>query len=134
VSYVLDTNVVAALMRPEERILQRLERMGRDAVTVPQPVFAEIEFGVRRLPRSKRRRLLEGRLALVREELSPAAWTDDVSAAFGDIKAALQRRGEPIEDFDIAIAAHAFAQGATLVTWNDKHMSRIPGIMLEDWS
>jgi tRNA(fMet)-specific endonuclease VapC len=39
-----------------------------------------------------------------------------------------------IEDFDAAIAAHALAGGATLVTSNGRHMTGIPGLRVEDWS
>jgi tRNA(fMet)-specific endonuclease VapC len=57
-----------------------------------------------------------------------------VSQAYGRIKAALERRGTRIEDFDAAIAAHALALGATLVTANRIHMARVPGLRLEDWT
>jgi len=50
------------------------------------------------------------------------------------VKAALERRGERIEDFDVAIAAHALAHGATLVTANRKHMARVAGLAVEDWA
>lgn len=53
---------------------------------------------------------------------------------YGRIKATLERRGSPIEDFDAAIAAHALALGATLVTANLDHMTRVPGLRVEDWS
>jgi predicted transcriptional regulator len=42
--------------------------------------------------------------------------------------------GKRIEDFDAAIAAHALALGATLVTVNLGHMTRFPGLRVEDWS
>ena len=77
---------------------------------------------------------LQGRFELVCLEIARAEWTDQVSHAYGRIKAALERRGERIEDFDAAIAAHALALGATLVTANLGHMQRVPGLTVEDWS
>jgi len=56
-----------------------------------------------------------------------------VSMAFGEIKARLERKGRPIEDFDAAIAAHAVANAATLVSANVKHMAGVPDLLLEDW-
>ena len=41
---------------------------------------------------------------------------------------------ERIEDFDAAVAAHAVAMGCVLVTANVKHMMRVPGLEIEDWS
>ena len=57
-----------------------------------------------------------------------------MSEAFGRIKAALERSGKPIDDFDVAIAAHAVVEGASLVTFNTRHMERVPALSLEDWS
>ena len=132
--YVLDTNAVSALMKGEAAVIRRLEQVARSEVAVPQPVFAEIAYGIQRLPRSKRRDALQGRFDLVRSEIAGALWSDVVSDAFGSIKATLERRGERIEDFDVAVAAHAVAVGAVLVTANVKHMVRIAGVELEDWS
>jgi tRNA(fMet)-specific endonuclease VapC len=101
---------------------------------VPQPVLAEIAYGIERLPRSKRRDGLRARFQLVCSELRRAPWTDAVSEHFGAVKAALERKGRRIEDFDAAIAAHALAAGAVLVTAHRDHLERVPGLRLEDWS
>lgn len=132
--YVLDTNTVSALMKGAPRVVDRLQLVDRAQLVVPQPVLAEIVYGIERLPRSKRRTNLHARFELVCLEIARAEWTDKVSQAFGHIKAALERRGERIENFDAAIAAHALALEATLVTANVEHMRRVPGLTIEDWS
>jgi len=48
------------------------------------------------------------------------------------IHAALKRRGTPIGDVDILIAATAIARDLTLVS-HDSDMLRVPGLKLEDW-
>jgi len=134
VRYVLDTNAVSALMKGDTRVVGRLQAAMRGDVAVPQPVIAEITYGIDRLPRSKRRQALQERFDLVRTELARVAWTDAVSERFGTIKATLERRGTRIEDFDAAIAAHALAEGAVLVTANLDDMARVPGLKIEDWA
>ena len=74
--YVLDTNAVSALMKGDERFIARLRKLDRADVGVPQPVFAEIAYGIERLPKSKRRNALQERLDLLRAELARVAWTD----------------------------------------------------------
>jgi predicted nucleic acid-binding protein len=130
---VLDTNTVAEVMRGDERVRERLLAHPRGAVTLPQPVVAEIEYGLARLPASRRRTALAGRWSVISRELRRIEWTDAVSARFGTIKAELERRGRPIDDFDVAIAAHAIAFEAVLVTHNLTHFERIPGLRVEDW-
>jgi tRNA(fMet)-specific endonuclease VapC len=103
-------------------------------VGIPQPVIAEIAYGLQRLARSKRKDALASRFELLKSEIRRVAWSDEVSEAFGVIKAALERKGERIEDFDAAVAAHALFDGGVLVTANLRHMTRVPGIEIEDWS
>jgi tRNA(fMet)-specific endonuclease VapC len=134
VKYVLDTNAVSALMRADRAAIKRLKSVGRADVAVPQPVVAEIAYGLARLPKSKKRTALEARWTFFAAELPRAAWTEEVSARFGELKATLEKRGRRIADFDAAIAAHALARGATLVTADARHMERIDGLAVEDWS
>ncbi len=132
--YYLDTNAVSALMKGDPELLHRLEQVEKTAVAIPQPVIAEIEYGIERLPNSKRRDALRERFELIKAEIARVEWSDSVSAAFGQIRAALEKKGQPIEDFDAAIAAHALADDATLVTGNLAHMTRVPKLRVEDWS
>jgi tRNA(fMet)-specific endonuclease VapC len=131
--YILDTNAVSALMKGEPNVLGRLKRVAPADVSMPQPVAAEIAYGIQRLPRSKRREALVSRFELLKTEIQRTAWSDEVSVAFGNIKATLERKGTRIEDFDAAVAAHAAVVGAVLVTANLKHMLRVPGLEIEDW-
>ncbi|MBM3750866.1 MAG: type II toxin-antitoxin system VapC family toxin [Acidimicrobiia bacterium] len=131
--YVLDTNVVSALMRGDLAAVSRLGTVAPSDVVIPQPVLTEIAYGLERLPVSKRKRALQARFDLVRGQIGRAEWTDEVSTAFGRIKAMLERRGQRIEDFDAAIAAHALAASATLVSGNVGQMSRVSGLLVENW-
>jgi tRNA(fMet)-specific endonuclease VapC len=133
VKYVLDTNIVSELMANNKRVHERLSRLAPKQVSIPQPVLAEIAFGVERLAESKRKDLLREEFEAIRNEIPQLVWSRKVTDAFAEVKAALEQSGRLIEDFDIAIAAHARAQGAVLVTASSKHMERIPNLKLEDW-
>ncbi len=132
--YVLDTNVISSLMKGEPNVIERLKGVARNDVCMPQPVVAEIAYGIQRLGRSRRKDALALRFELLKAEIQRVGWSDAVSEAFGTIKAALERKGERIEDFDAAVAAHAASLGCILVTANVKHMMRVPGLDIEDWS
>ncbi len=45
----------------------------------------------------------------------------------------LRAQGTPLPDADLIIAASSMSAGATLVTRNRKHFSRIPGMLVEYW-
>ena len=131
--YVLDTNTLSFAMAGEPSVCEQLLSRSRTDVLLPQPVISEIEYGLARLPKSKRKDRLRARFQVFLDEMQRAAWTDEISQAFGQTKADLDRRGARIEDFDVAVAAHALALGATLVTDNLAHMQRVPNLRLENW-
>ena len=59
---------------------------------------------------------------------------DEASArVYGSLKAQLELAGQPLEDLDLEIASIALAQDVPLVTHNQRHFSRVPGLRLEDW-
>ena len=83
--------------------------------------------------RSARASRLRRHFDLFREELVRVSWTDDVSRAFGRIKSDLERKGARLEDFDVAVAAHAVAARATLVTDDVDPMGRVSGLRVANW-
>ncbi|MEN3068723.1 PIN domain-containing protein [Uliginosibacterium sediminicola] len=52
---------------------------------------------------------------------------------YGSIRATLERLGQPIGVNDLHIAAHARAQGLTLVSNKLRQFERVPGLLTENW-
>ena len=52
---------------------------------------------------------------------------------YARLRVQLERKGEPIDDFDLLIAATALTEDLTLVTHNLKHFERIEKLRTEDW-
>jgi tRNA(fMet)-specific endonuclease VapC len=121
-------------MRGDEKVTHRLLQHRRVEVALAQPVVAEIEYGLSRLVKSRRKQTLVTRWQLISGELGRVEWTDKVSSSFGQIKASLEKQGRIIEDLDIAVAAHAIAYGAVLITSNTKHFERIQRLQHQDWA
>ena len=61
------------------------------------------------------------------------AFNDEAALIFGQIRADLQRQGQPIGPYDIQIAAIALVNDLTLVTHNTREFSRVNGLKLADW-
>ncbi len=132
--YMLDTNIMSCLMEPPEKARrlccqERLDALrGRIAISVI--VHAEIFAGLEKNPSPRKERRLRELMEDVQVEyLRPDLWFSDLYAC---ILARLERCGEPLEQFDVAIAAHAMALGATLVS-NDRGFERVEGLKLENW-
>jgi tRNA(fMet)-specific endonuclease VapC len=132
---VLDTTAVSAAMRNEPAMVEFLKARKPGEVAVVPPVVAEIEYGIQRLePGSRKRTLLSDRRTKLFAAIRVLDWIPQASVRFGGIKAALERTGQLIDDFDIAVAAIALAHGAGVITANLPHFARIEGLRSRHWS
>jgi len=128
---LLDTNICIYIIntKPPD-VLARFHRHRLGDIGVSSVVAAELAFGVAKSGSARNRQALEMFLAPL--EILPfdaaAGWV------YGDLRADLERRGEPIGSLDALIAAHALSQQAVLVTNNVREFARVPGLQLENWA
>jgi tRNA(fMet)-specific endonuclease VapC len=57
-----------------------------------------------------------------------------VMETFAGLKVDLERAGQRLDDFDLIIASTALVLNYRLVTNNEKHFKRIPGLHIENWA
>ncbi|MBN1101783.1 MAG: type II toxin-antitoxin system VapC family toxin [Deltaproteobacteria bacterium] len=132
--YVLDTSALSAGMRRDEALSDffKAHQLG-DIFTAP-PAVAEIHYGIERLDHSSRKYLLlksEADRLLAIIKVLP--WTSEASQHFGVIKSDLEKTGQLIDDFDIAIGAIAMAHQCTVLTANLSHFKRITNLQSIFW-
>ena len=65
--------------------------------------------------------------------LAVLAYDDKAAWQYGNIRATLEKIGQPIGVNDLHIAAHARSNGLTLVTNNLREFEKVPGLLLENW-
>lgn len=128
--YLLDTNILSALARePQGRIYQALSERLPDTACTSIVVASEIRFGLQRGASDRVRQQMETLLAAV--DILPLEAPAD--AHYGEIRAHLEKLGQPIGANDLLIAAHARALGLVMVTHNLREFQRVPGLLVEDW-
>lgn len=134
--YLLDTSVVSVpmLKRPDPQVLQRLDVDGAECA-IAAPVWHELTYGCRRLPRGNRRSALEAYLRDVVRTSFPILPYDEAAAEWhGEERARLESLGRPAPFVDGQIAAIAHVHGLVLVTGNHQDFDRFKGLILENWS
>lgn len=131
---MLDTNICSFIMREQpEEVIRRLEQavLRNHRIVVSAITYAEMRFGAIGKKTSPRHmQLVEAFCARLDAVLS---WDRAAVDATTEIKAALAAAGTPIGHNDTAIAGHAIAARAILVTNNSREFERVPGLQLEDW-
>ena len=131
--FMLDTNILIFTIRhPDSACAKRLaDHVGRD-VCISVVTYAELVYGVENSSDPARNgealnRFLAG--------IGILDFDMDAGTHYGKILAELRRKhlDKQNQDRDKMIAAHARANGYTLVTDNTKDFSDIDGLSLENW-
>ena len=128
--FLLDTNVCVGYLRGDARVVRRLTAEDIVSCAISVITVAELTYGAE-LARDPvaAATLVRGFVAPLQEyPLAP------VIPEYARQKARLRRSGQIIEDFDLLIGATAVVYGLTLVTNNTKHLARLDGIALADWT
>ena len=101
-----------------------------DALAMSVVTLGELQHGAEKSQaRDKALAVLQQLQAAI--QVMPLAPT--AGAHYGQIRAALERAGQPIGNNDLWIAAHARAEGWVLVTNNEREFCRVPGLAVESW-
>ncbi|ESN53151.1 hypothetical protein L362_00048 [Enterobacter sp. MGH 16] len=129
---MLDTNISSFIMREQpEALLKRLEQavLHGNRIVVSAITWSEISFAARAAG-PVTQQLAEAFCARL-DAILP--WDRTAVDATTEIELALRLAGTPIGPNDTAIAGHAIAAGAVLVTNNTREFARVPGLVVEDW-
>ena len=129
--YMLDTDTCIHLIkhRPQQ-LMNRFDRMPVGDIGISSITLAELEYGVAKSSRPDRNR------AALRGFVTPleiAAFGKAATAAYGRIRALLEKKGLTIGSMDLLIAAHAVSERAQLVTNNEVEFRRVPGLRVDNW-
>jgi tRNA(fMet)-specific endonuclease VapC len=130
VRYALDTNILVYFFKGMGNVARRLLSVPPADIGIPAIVLFEIEFGIAKSTAPRKRR------AQLREFASLVAtipFGHNEARTAATIRAGLEKSGRPIGPYDLLIAASALANNAVLVTHNQRELSRIPDLKLEDW-
>ena len=128
--FVLDTNTLIYYFKGIGRVAEHLLSHSPQEIGIPALVLYELEVGLAKsMQPEKRQQQLAQMLDVV--AILPFGAAEAREAA--QIRAALERAGEPIGPYDVLIAATALAKGSILVTHNVREFGRVTGLQIEDW-
>ena len=128
--YMLDTNLCIRVLR--DRPIQVRERFNQEAdgLCISTIVLTELLHGAVKSARPEHHRREVERFAGRLEVLAFDAAAADHAA---DIRADLERRGQPIGGYDVLIAGHARSRGLIVITGNLSEFGRVDGLRCDDW-
>lgn len=131
---MLDTNICSFIMREQPEAVRKrleLEVLRGNRIVISAITYQEMRFGATGPKASPRHVQLVEEFCTRLDAVLP--WDRAAVDATTDIRGALRLAGTPIGPNDTAIAGHAIAAGAVLVTNNTREFARVPDLALEDW-
>lgn len=129
--YMLDTNMCVFALRNKPRAVgDRIQQHMPDDIVISVITVAELRVGADKSSRPEENHRQINDFLLTFDVLM---FDSGAADAYGVIRADLERRGQPIGELDMLLAAHAVSQNLIFVTHNTSEFQRVKGLQLEDW-
>jgi tRNA(fMet)-specific endonuclease VapC len=130
---LLDTDVVSGILtgRASPGLRNRLELIPPALQHISAITLGELLYGMERSGRHAHLLdLLESRIL---PQLTILSFDEPAAREYAVLRVTLERQGQMLDDADLRIAAIALANGLALVTGNDRHFRRVPGLRVYNW-
>lgn len=132
VGFLLDTNIciyIAKYNPPAVR--DRFVRHSAGELAMSVITLGELRHGAEKSNSPKKAFFAIERLV---DAIQVMPIDDAVAHHYGKIRAKLELAGQTIGNNDLWIAAHAKAEGWSLVTNNEREFKRVAGLKIENWA
>ena len=132
--YLLDTDILANLMGrcPATALIAKLASVPPEQQCTSSITLEELIVGVSRLGRRATALLSQIDTRLI-PNLQVLPFDAAAARRYGEISASLVRKGSPVSETALRIAAIALVRDLTLVSGNPRYFERVPGLSVENW-
>ena len=128
--YLLDTNIVIYVLKRRPKEVLAIFNANASSMAISSITLSELIYGAEKSLNTYKN--LEAVEEFV-SHLEVLPYDAKASQHYGQIKAALEKKGQIIGENDIHIAAHAISHGLILVSNNVREFKRVPNLALENW-
>jgi len=128
--YLLDTNIIIFYIKGKFNLDIKIDKIGLKNCFISEITVAELLHGAIKSQNSTKH------LKIV-EDIQKNITVIPISNAlkiYAEEKSRLEKKGTPIDSFDILIGATAINNKFIMVTNNTKHFDRLNNLKLEDWT
>ena len=128
--YLLDTDTVIYSLKGHETVQKNLEAHIDEPMSLSVISLMELYYAAYNSQKVASN-LSKIKILEKSFEIIPAG--SESVEIFGMLKSNLEKKGNPLDDFDLIIAACAMTHNLTVVTNNYRHFERIDGLKLVNW-
>jgi tRNA(fMet)-specific endonuclease VapC len=126
-TYLFDTNIFVDILRGVASTIEMANSF--ESLHISAIVLGELYYGAHYSGKAEQKLI---KIEALTTDLIVMPVTKRTAELFGEIKTSLRKKGNPIPENDIWIAATAMEHDLTVLT-GDKHFENIDGLKLELW-
>jgi tRNA(fMet)-specific endonuclease VapC len=128
VSFILDTDHCIAILRGKLDVSEHIEPT--TSLYVTAIAVSELVYGAHKSDRASAHL---AQVDLLLDSVTILPFDQQPARRCGELRDALRRMGSPIAEPDLQIASIALHNALPLVSHNQRHFARVPGLKLLDW-
>ena len=125
--FLLDTNIIVAWLNGETVIADKIDKATE--IHIPIIVLGELYYGAMNSTQVKKN---INKIQNVAAHYNLLSIDEETTISYGNIKNSLRKKGRPIPENDIWIAAIAH-RNKLIISTRDKHFNEIEGINIKNW-
>lgn len=129
--YLLDTNICIYIIKKKPvEVLERFQSLPLGDVGISTITLAELQYGIAKSTQPEKNQQALQQFLI---PLEIVEFDYEASVVYGELRAHLEKTGQPIGALDMFIAAHAKSLDITIVTNNEREFRRVPNLKVENW-
>jgi len=129
--YLLDTDTIIFILKGNPVVEKNLLHHLNDSIKISVINLLELYYGAYK---SKKVTSNLAKIKTLENSMEIIPIGKESVEIYGIFKARLEKKGTPMDDFDLILASCALANNLVLVTNNVKHFKRIEGLKLTNWA
>ena len=129
--FLLDTDIIIYSLKGVDSVVKQFKDYSDIPKAISAVTYGELIYGANKSQQVTKNL---AKIHSLRGIFPIIDVTDSIMECFGGLKADLSKQGITVDDFDLLIGATAISRGYTLVTNNEKHFSKIPGLDFVNWN
>lgn len=129
--YMLDTNICIYIIKKKPRkVFDIFKSLEVGDICISSVTLAELQYGVYKSQFVEKNKIA---LTAFLAPITILPFSDKAAVVYGNIRAELEKMGQPIGAYDLMIAAHALSERLVLASNNTKEFDRIQGLRVTNW-
>jgi len=129
--FLIDTDILIYSLKNNETVIENFKTHSNSPMAISVITHGELLYGAYK---SQQKISNLGKVHRIADIFPIVEISRTIIDTFAHLKADLSHKGITIDDFDLLIGATALSMNYSVVTNNEKHYKKIPGLKVMNWT